>query len=151
MSHTPLHTSLSELLALLRAVHWNAWVTHWRASGRDSYGDHLLFQRIYEGSGGGPDIAEEIDGLGERMLAMYGQEAVDAVAVQQRSTALLKDVQRLSCIDRALKLESLLLLEAVRAVKLCGDTGLALDNFLRNLADERSTVVYLLRQRIRKE
>ena len=81
------------------------------------------------------------------MIALFGQGGVDAVAVQERSATLLQGVLELPPIERALKLEALLLLELTRAVHLCEKTDLALDNFLRTVADERSTVVYLLQQR----
>ena len=147
MSHTPLHAALFEILALLRTVHWNAWVTHWKSAGSDSYSDHLLFQRLYTGDGGGPDIENEIDALGERTIALYGQSGVDLVAIQRRSAVLLDNVHALPSIERALKLEAILLLELVKAVRLCEKTDIALDNFLRTVAEERSTVVYLLQQR----
>jgi DNA-binding ferritin-like protein len=71
MSHTPLHGTLVDLLGALRAVHWHAWTTHWKCSGDSFYGTHLLFQRIYAGDGGGPNLEAQTDGLGERMVALY--------------------------------------------------------------------------------
>ena len=63
---TPLRKNLIDLLATLRAIHWHAWNTHWKAQGGDSYSDHLLFQRIYEDHFiGQDDLAERIRAIGE--------------------------------------------------------------------------------------
>ena len=65
--------ALRDLLAMLRAMHWNYWTSHWQSKGDPFYGDHLMFERIY-GS-----IIDEIDGLAEKMVALIGPEAVDPV------------------------------------------------------------------------
>jgi len=44
---------------------------HWQTRGTDFYGDHLLFQRIYEG------LREEIDSLAEKIVGVYSSEHVD--------------------------------------------------------------------------
>ena len=39
---------LQEVLGLLRGQYWNYWTTHWQVKGENYYGNHLLFQRLYE-------------------------------------------------------------------------------------------------------
>ena len=148
-----LRHSLTDLLATLRAIHWHSWVTHWKAKGGDSYSDHLLFQRIYSGDGGGPKIDDQIDGLGERMIALFGNDSVDGIEVAKRATKIHQGVKGLGMVAGALELEKEALSRATRVADLVakGPPALrvGLDNFVRELADARSTVIYLLKQRLK--
>jgi DNA-binding ferritin-like protein len=150
---SPLRQNLTDLLATLRAIHWHAWNTHWKSKGGDSYSDHLLFQRIYEGSGGGPKIEDQIDGLGERMIALFGNDAVDGINISKKATRIHEGIKGLGMVAGALKLEKEALAQAARiadaVVKGPADLRIGLDNFVRELADARSTVVYLLQQRLK--
>ena len=49
-------TLLLQLLAILRALHWSHWTLHWKVKGDPFYGDHLMYQRLYEA------VVEEING-----------------------------------------------------------------------------------------
>ena len=144
---------LIELLATLRAIRWHSHVTHWKAAGPGAYSDHLLFQRIYAGDGGGPNIDDQIDGLGERIVALFGSGAIDGVKIQQRAVRIHKMIRGVSLVAGALQLEEHALRAAGRATLLLktGPAALrvSLDNFVRELADARSTVVYLLKQRLK--
>ena len=145
--------SLTDLLATLRAIHWHAWSTHWKAKGSDAYSDHLLFQRIYSGDGGGPKIDDQIDGLGERIIGLFGNSAVDPAAVAQKAVQIQKGIAGLGMIAGALSLEKAALGQAARVADLVAKGPAALriglDNFVRELADARSTVIYLLQQRLK--
>ena len=63
---------LTQLLGILRAIHWSHWTSHWQARGNPSYSDHLLFERLYK------NLEEEIDTLAEKIVSYYGAEAVAA-------------------------------------------------------------------------
>tara|TARA_Y100000034_G_C6900077_1_gene415959 strand:+ start:1575 stop:2261 length:687 start_codon:yes stop_codon:yes gene_type:complete len=144
--------ALTDLLANLRAIHWHAWNTHWKAQGGDSYSDHLLFQRIYAGDGGGPSIDDQIDGLGERIIALFGNKSVDGVEISRKAADIHQRIQDMGRVAGALALEK----EARRRVAAAADQmakgpaelRISLDNFVRELADARSTVIYLLQQRL---
>ena len=118
-----------------------------------SYADHLLFQRIYSGDGGGPNIDNEIDGLGERLIGLYGQDAVDPAEVSRQTDVFVTESLKENKGDM---LKSLALIEwslsvaILSAVKQLGPNEMIMDNFLRTVADERSTVAYLLNQRVSK-
>lgn len=151
MASTPLHSTLVDLLGALRATHWHSWTTHWKCAGASFYGTHLLFQRIYSGDGGGPDIDTQTDGLAERMVALYSPSGVDEIAVQECVLKHLKSIKGQDPIQGALNLELQILKLGSKAaaltVKLPPQYSVGLDNFLRELVDARSTVVYLLQQR----
>ena len=69
---------LQEVLGLLKGQYWNYWTTHWQAKGENYYGNHLLFQRIYEGMQGEIDtLAEKIVGYFDENFGKYGMEHVD--------------------------------------------------------------------------
>lgn len=68
---------LRQLLALLRAQILIYQDAHWEVTGPQSYGDHLLFERIYSG------MLEQVDTLAEKMVSMFGPETVQAVAITQ--------------------------------------------------------------------
>lgn len=144
---------LVSILAQLRAIKWLSWSAHWKAKGTMSYADHLLFQRIYSGDGGGPNIDNEIDGLGERLIGLYGQDAVDPAEVSRQTDVFVTESLKENKGDM---LKSLALIEwslsvaILSAVKQLGPNEMIMDNFLRTVADERSTVAYLLNQRVSK-
>ena len=148
-----IQSTLIDLLATLRAIQWHAWNTHWKAQGGDAYSDHLLFQRIYTGDGGGPKIDDQIDGLGERIIALFGNDAVDGVEIGRKATAIHSKIKGVGMVAGALKLEQKALKLASKAAdqaaKGADAIRISLDNFVRELADARSTVVYLLQQRLK--
>jgi DNA-binding ferritin-like protein len=148
-SNQPNKDLLLQLLAIFRAIHWSHWTAHWQVKGTPSYGDHLMFQRLYEG------MVDEIDSLGEKIVSYYGAESVASTA----NIAIAHDF--LSAYDsrgvhdpyqRALQMELHLqraLSHVYETVKESGEMSLGLDDFLMGLANAHETAVFLLRQRLR--
>ena len=135
---------LQALLSALRAIRMSHHTAHWQVKGTPFYGDHLMFQRLYEA------VDDEIDTLGEKIVAKYGVDAVDAVESCDRMCKLLEQVQGDDLYERAAKLERVLqhLLEGTLkalADGKCLTPGL--ENFLQGIADSHETAVYLLGQR----
>ena len=60
--HAPLATFLAATEALQMVHHSH----HWQTKGSNSYGDHILFQRLYE------QILTEIDLVGEKLIGVSG-------------------------------------------------------------------------------
>jgi len=145
------------ILAHLRALQWVYWTTHWTSAGPNFYGDHLLLQRLYEGKDGGPEINEEIDQLGERMVAYFGPESVDPVVIQKKATGLI-EWSRTGGSAHPHELDPLYHLEGglQEAIKKAWDAeqkagnerSLGIDDYLMSLANERDTARYLLKQRL---
>lgn len=138
---------LGDLLGMLRALHWLHWTNHWQAKGNPSYGDHILFERLYAG------IVDEIDTLAEKLVGTFGSGAVDAL----RQVSMIQDwlaswmSKGDTEIARALAAENQFQGQ-VRAVyeevKSAGGMTLGLDDFLMSVANAHETNVYLLRQRL---
>jgi len=144
--------ALQGLLAVLRAMQTSIHEGHWVVKGSNFYGDHLLLQRIYAGDDGSPALQDEIDSLGERIVAYAGSSFVDSRVVTTKALQLIKVWQATSSdpIAQALHAEESLQL-AIRAVydalKGSGELSLGLDDFLMAMADAHDTNIYLLRQR----
>ena len=149
MANDNCKSRLLNLLAMLRAVQIVHHTAHWQTQGSTFYGDHLLFERLYSALG------DEFDTLAEKIVAMHGPAAVDAVDQMQRIATVVK---RATESEKDLSKRSLLLeeglqtvLEAVRDyLRKENELSIGLDNFLQGLADSHETAVYLLKQRTAK-
>ncbi len=142
---------LQHLLALLRTLRWHYHTAHWRVRGPQFYGDHLMFERLYQGD---PSLEKEIDSLAEKMVALYGRDAVASQAIWPEATAALKGaVGRHWCPYRqALDLEREVqstLKSAHATLEAEGKLTPGLDDYLIALGNERDTAIYLLTQRLR--
>jgi len=138
---------LLQLLAILRALHWSHWTTHWQVRGTPAYGDHLLFSRLYE------SLVEEIDGLAEKIVAYFGAESVSATASIEVTQRFLNAYAKISDpYKRALAMEKHLQNATRRVydrIKESDEMSLGLDDFLMSLANNHETSQYLLQQRLR--
>jgi DNA-binding ferritin-like protein len=140
---------LQHLLALLRTLRWHYHTTHWRVQGKNFYGDHLMFERLYKGD---PSLDDEIDTLGEKMVSLYGRDVVTSQAIWPEATRSLEAVASQSCPYRqALMLEQEVqqtLKSAHDSLKSEGRLTAGMDDYLIALANERDTAIYLLKQRL---
>ena len=143
-----------DVLAHLRALQWVYWTAHWTAAGPTYYGDHLLLQRLYEGEGGGPDIQNEIDGFGERMVVFFGPGSVSPSLIIDRVKSLTDKAMKSSDgpFEALLAMEMELQGAIRRAWRANQDSGqfmsLGIDDLLMSLANEREGAIYLLRRRL---
>lgn len=147
--HPEVRSILQEFFGLLHALYWSHWTSHWQVQGNPFYGDHLLFERLYEG------VTEEIDTLAEKMVARFGPSAVDVVDHFPVTQAW---VERWSTQDspykRALMAESDFQESARKvydSIKEAGAMSLGLDDYLMAIANDHETHMYLLQQRLRTE
>lgn len=67
------------LLALIRAQYLMYQECHWTTSGPEYYGNHLLFQRLYE------SVQDEADGFAEKMIGLCAKGSVDPSAVMRKT------------------------------------------------------------------
>jgi DNA-binding ferritin-like protein len=139
------------ILAQMRALQWLYTTSHWTSSGPNSYSDHLLLQRLYEG------LDKPIDALGERMVAYFGPQSVDPVVINAEAQDLIASLKMRGASSIPLhqinKLEALLRKEIRDAWRANQDSGdefsLGIDDYLMGLANERDEAIYLLKQRLR--
>jgi hypothetical protein len=70
----------------LRAAHHVYWTLHWQAQGVGYYGDHLLYQRLYQAR------VKEIDRVAETIAAVYGADKLGALTAWEAAQRVLTNV-----------------------------------------------------------
>jgi len=139
-------SALQNMLGFLRAMHWNYWTAHWQVKGQTFYGDHLLFQRLYEG------MTDEIDGMAEKIVGIYGSEAVGGHdSIDRAHNVLARWCGNPDLYSRAIQTEQefqILTKGTIDLLDSKGHLSIGLENFLQDLADKHETNLYLLRQRL---
>lgn len=135
---------LVHLLAYLRAMYLSYQTSHWQTKGPAYYGNHLMFQRLYE------SVQGEIDALAEKIVGYVGPAGVELtgqaelVATLARGFASVPDHHR-----RGIEAEvgfQYHVKSAYDAIKACGMMTLGLDDWLMATANAHETNAYLLQQ-----
>jgi DNA-binding ferritin-like protein len=119
---------------------------HWRSKGKDYYGDHLLYQRLYLAR------AEEIDRIGEVLVPIGGENAVAPVVTITGMQDLAARVEATPGTDAqrglALVNETLRRINDANALLGKENLSLAVNNVLAGMADKHLEALYLLKQRV---
>lgn len=136
-------------LKFLAAIHQNH---HWTTKGDPFYGDHQLFQRLYEG------VTGEVDSVAEKVIGLGSVANVD---LPLQTSQLLKLVQghgMTSTIPQPSELARRSYLAEMNFLKVaahlvehmreCGTLTRGLDNLIAGIEDSHEGHVYLLKQRI---
>lgn len=142
---------LLDLLALLRAQHWLFWNLHWVTKGPNFYGNHLLFERLYDGEDDDGGLKDDVDGLAERIVGYCGPDAIDPLDSMLRASAWVEEWTEASgdVIEQALQSETDFQAFAdlcYHALEQEGSLSLGLDDFIAALAGRHDTSQYLLGQ-----
>lgn len=130
-------------IALLRTaynVHQNS---HWRTSGSNFYGNHLLFQRLYESAG------KDADGAAEKMIGVFGDETLNLSIQAQLIGKMMAKYSGSSPLENSMAVEKAILAFSDKLYEALGEAdklSLGTDNFLQGVADKREEAVYLLKQ-----
>jgi len=139
---------LQHLLGLMRAQYWSYQNSHWTVKGGHFYGDHLMFQRLYE------SVQTQTDTLAEKMVGIFGNDALDDEDLL--GMFLYWNERWDSAVDclhkRGLLSEDDIqnvIEDTYESLKESGDLTLGLDDFLMAMASEHETNTYLLRQILR--
>ena len=134
--------------AALRAEHQLFWTYHWRAKGSSYYGDHLLYQRLYEAR------VPEIDRMAEVIMAVGGPSAVDPMRSWVAVSEIIDRSEKLGPNDAArgvaLVADALNRIDAANTLLGSDSRTLAINNVLAGIADKHLEALYLLRQRAEK-
>ena len=138
------HEHLCGLLAILRAQEMSYQTSHWQSSGMSYYGNHLLFQRLYE------SVGAEIDGIAEKMVGYLGAESVNLAPQAVKVATFAVAWSKIDCpFHRGLASEEQLQTATKAAydgIKEIGAMTLGLDDFLMAMANAHETNAYLLQQ-----
>lgn len=138
---------MKELLSYLRALSQMYQHFHWRSSGKNYYGDHLLYERLYGSVNG------EIDSVAEKTIGVENDsDAIGPTSDAELTLKLLSEftsdgdkpedfaAQAIAAEHGLLKLVSGAMSDASDGVQ----------NLLQSIADTHEGHLYLLQQRTRE-
>lgn len=145
------YPQLSALLAHLRFLALLHQTSHWTAKGDPFYGDHKLFERLYEG------LVEDIDDVAEKAVGLGDERNVDLQLQAQHVLRLAQQFGQQPALPsaddlarRALMAEVAFLAAVERVIGELREVGLlrpGVENMLQALADRHDRNVYLLKRR----
>lgn len=143
---------LGALLSCLRAGSLVHQTHHWQTRGDTSYGDHLLYERLYNDSQAFIDqIAERAVGAGNHLLVHPVIQASQVAALVKHFCGdILSDptpdqYAAISLITEIRLLSALNIVYAALEQK--GALTKGTDNLLQGVADKHEEFIYLLKQR----
>jgi DNA-binding ferritin-like protein len=132
-------------LATLRAIYFIHQQNHWLAKGQNFYGNHLLFQRLYESAQNNADLAAE------KFIGLFGEDGIELSFQTELFNKIINRYKSLSknpiAMSLAIEKEFLKLSEdAYNLFKKEGVMTLGLDDMIMSIASNREESVYLLQQ-----
>lgn len=143
--HRAVLVGLLNVWSALHGEYWLFWTLHWQSKGPNAYGDHLLYQRLYEAR------VEEIDRVAEIISAIGGSSLLHP---EQGMRAAHRFVGGIMADPRSDPERGLYAVQAVRyalavAERSAQPTPFALEvnNALAGIADKHLEAEYLLKQR----
>lgn len=146
------YPELSVLLVNLKFLAQVHQVHHWTTKGDPFYGDHLLFQRLYEG------VVGEIDSVAEKAIGLGSTANVDLTLQTSQLFKLVQGYGMTSTLPQPQELAKRSYLaemnflkvtsHLVECMKECGSLTRGLDNLIAGIEDSHENSVYLLKQRI---
>ncbi len=144
------HAKIAGLyLATLKAIYLIHQHSHWTTKGSSFYGNHILFQRLYEAAQASADLAAE------KFLGVFGEEAVDFKFQNGLLAKVLEKFETLSddpaAMSIAVEKEFLKLSqEAYKIFEKEDVMTLGLDDMIMSIASKSEEAIYLLQQSIKK-
>lgn len=135
---------LCNVLGILRAQYFSYQTSHWQACGDSYYGNHLLFQRLYE------SVEDQIDLLAEKLVGYLGASAVNMkpqllVVANYGAQWAQVDCPHIRGIQSEKDCQSAIK-AAYEGIKAADAMTLGLDDFLMATANSHETNAYLLQQ-----
>lgn len=128
------------LLRTLYLVHQNH---HWITKGKNFYGNHLLFERIYK------TAQEDADLAAEKFIGLYGTETLDLHAQAQMIGRTLESFSSGDPVQTSLEAEKKFLDFSEKFYTLLDREDkltLGLDDMIMSISSNREGAVYLLKQ-----
>ena len=143
--HRALLVNLLNVWSALHGEYWLFWTLHWQSKGPNAYGDHLLYQRLYEAR------VSEIDRVAEIISAIGGSSLLHP---EQGMRAAHRFVAGIMADPRSDPERGLYAVQAVRYALAGADKAaegspyaLEVNNALAGIADKHLEAEYLLKQR----
>jgi len=150
------YAEVAVFIDLLRGLQLLYQTSHWQTSGPMYYGDHLLFQRLYEALG------DDIDALGEKAVGMGNERLVDYRHSLQNMQMFLdaaddmitaeNETPAQKHVARALRAETAFIRAGESLMNMLDGKGLltrGVENLLGGILDKHEGLLYLLKQRVK--
>ncbi len=132
-------------VATLKAIALIHQHNHWTTHGMAFYGDHLLFERLYNSA------LKDLDLAAEKFIGLLGDQVLDYDLQIDLLSGVLSKYKNLegSPIEMSLSVEKAFLKFSQEAYEAFQDEGhmtLGLDDMIMAIASQREESVYLLQQ-----
>jgi DNA-binding ferritin-like protein len=140
------HIKIAALyIATLRAITIIHSQNHWTTKGEMFYGEHLLFERIYNSS------LEDLDAAAERFVGLFGEDCLNYDFQIELLSKVLSKYKNLegSPVEMSLAVEKdfiKLSSDAYESFEGDDKLSLGLDDLLMSIASKREEATYLLQQ-----
>lgn len=147
------YAELGVFIDLLRALSMLHHTHHWQTNGSNFYGDHLLYQRLYELADGQIDlVGEKAVGLGsaELVLPRHSIENMRRY-IEAVEDGDIIDAPALKMAKRSLLAEKSFITAGEKMMDQLKSKGLltrGVEQMLGTILDEHEGLVYLLKQRV---
>lgn len=151
MTFSGQYGELSMILAYLDLLSHVQQTAHWVSKGDPYYGDHLLFERLYN------ETNADIDGIAEKLIGLGDVGQVDLTTrlrfqlqtLQSMPIDPYMDGRQLASVVLEYEKQFLVRVsEAAQSMKMQGLMTRGLDNLLAGIEDKHEGFVYLLKQRL---
>ena len=147
------YAELGVFIDLLRSLSLLHHTHHWQTQGSQFYGDHLLYQRLYELADGQIDmVGEKAVGLGsaDLVLARHSLENMRRY-IEAIEDADMMDAPALKMAKRSLLAEKSFITAGEKLMDQLKSKGLltrGVEQLLGTILDTHEGVLYLLKQRV---
>jgi DNA-binding ferritin-like protein len=145
------YAQLSVVLVHLRFLAFVHQTNHWIAKGDPFYGDHLLFERLYN------ETTNEVDKVAEKAVGMGSEQNVDLMLQLQQLQRLVNGYGASQAVPQATDLVRRSMMVEVNFISMIdamcasmqeqGILTKGVENMLQGIADVHEGHVYLLKQR----
>ena len=137
---------LGSLLSHIRALASLEQHFHWKASGDNYFGDHMLFDRLYN------ETNDLLDSIAEKSVGLFGADSIDviedAALTQKLLTQWKSDEQSPSIVAQAaVKFVVAFITSGAKELRESGKMSEGLENLIQGVADKLESHIYLLQQR----
>lgn len=132
-------------LATLKSIAFIHQHNHWTISGVNFYGNHLLFQRLYD------SVTANVDSAAEKFIGLLGKEAVDyslQIDLVSKIMSKYKDKTQ-DAIEMSLAVEKDFIKLSSELYKIFEKENKlteGLDDLILSIANEHEESIYLLQQ-----
>ena len=145
------HVKIAGLyLATLKAIYLIHQHSHWTTKGSDFYGNHLLFERLYEAA------QKSADEAAEKFIRVFSEDALDLGFQNELLEKVLAKFKTASedPTERSIAAEKQFLQlsqQAYDAFKADEVMTLGMDDMIMSIANKSEEAVYLLQQSLKKQ